>query len=495
MLSHRWMGVPFCVLFGGWFISGVVMMYCRFPRVEARDRLARAPAIDPDAIRVTPQEALARIHANTPPSGLRLNLLDGRPVYRFAFGRRSSLVFADTGEPAREISEQTALRVASAWTGFPTNQAQASVPVTRDDQWTVYSTVRPYGPFWKSSWPNGEIVYVSQRTGEVVQDTTPASRMGAYFGAIPHWLYFTWLRANAPLWTQVVIWVSAAGTAMSILGMIAGVWLYSPSKRYRFPSGASGIPYVGYKRWHLILGLTFGAVTCTWIFSGLMSMGPFSWLSDPDRPNLDRALHFGHLDLARYGAADPSEAIKRVTGGLKELEWQSFGGEAWYLAKSSPLDSRIVSLDGSVRESLDETTILEAVKRAAAPAQIAESRVVNQYEPYYIDRHHEKPLPVVYVRLNDPAQSAFYIDPRTGSVVQSYGVRSRWNRWLYHGFHSIDLPWLYAHRPAWDVVVLALMLGGTALSVTSLVIAWKVARRKLREMWPARALAPKGDVL
>jgi hypothetical protein len=57
------------------------------------------------------------------------------------------------------------------------------------------------------------------------------------------------------------------------------------------------------------------------------------------------------------------------------------------------------------------------------------------------------------------------------------GSGSRWNRWLYHGLHSIDLPWLYKHRPAWDVCVLGLLLGGGALSVTSVVLAAQFLRR------------------
>jgi hypothetical protein len=53
------------------------------------------------------------------------------------------------------------------------------------------------------------------------------------------------------------------------------------------------------------------------------------------------------------------------------------------------------------------------------------------------------------------------------------------NRWLYHGLHSLNLPWLYKHRPAWDIVVLTLMLGGAALSATSVIIAFQLLRRKL----------------
>jgi len=43
------------------------------------------------------------------------------------------------------------------------------------------------------------------------------------------------------------------------------------------------------------------------------------------------------------------------------------------------------------------------------------------------------------------------------------------------------LPWLYRHRPAWDILVLTLMLGGTALSVTSVIIGWRRLRRKLAQ--------------
>jgi hypothetical protein len=41
---------------------------------------------------------------------------------------------------------------------------------------------------------------------------------------------------------------------------------------------------------------------------------------------------------------------------------------------------------------------------------------------------------------------------------------------------------LYNHRPLWDIVVIAFMLGGMALSTTALVLAWQVLERKLRRV-------------
>ena len=64
-------------------------------------------------------------------------------------------------------------------------------------------------------------------------------------------------------------------------------------------------------------------------------------------------------------------------------------------------------------------------------------------------------------------------------MVGSYSARSWVSRWLYHGLHSLDFPWLYRYRPLWDIVVISFMLGGTALCVTSLILAWGVLARNI----------------
>ena len=111
---------------------------------------------------------------------------------------------------------------------------------------------------------------------------------------------------------------------------------------------------------------------------------------------------------------------------------------------------------------------------------VADIRVVDQYDIYYLDRHRQQPLPVILIRLNDSEHTRYYIDPRTARVAGTYSARNWVTRWLYHGLHSLDVPWLYDHRPAWDITVITFMLGGTALCVTSLILAWRVVGRKLR---------------
>jgi hypothetical protein len=115
---------------------------------------------------------------------------------------------------------------------------------------------------------------------------------------------------------------------------------------------------------------------------------------------------------------------------------------------------------------------------------MVEATVLTQYDRYYLDRRRQRPLPVVLAQFHDAQHTRFYIDPRTAQVVGSYNDSAWVNRWLYNGLHSLNFPWLYNYRPLWDIVVITFMLGGTALCVTSLILAWRVVGRTLRGVAP-----------
>jgi len=477
---HRWLGVPLCVLFAVWFASGIGMMYWDFPEVTRGDRLARSPALDARAVAVSPQQAFDALHLGQAPDDARLGTFDGRPVYRFRAGGAEHVVYADSGERRGAASPALMRRVAARWAGRREEDA-AIEPVERVDQWTVQGPLRTLRPLWKYAWPDGRQVYVAQSTGEVVQYTTRASRAGAYLGPIPHWLYFTPLRSRPAQWSAVVIWSSGAGTIAAILGLAIGVTRYSPSKRYSLGASATSIPYRGQKRWHMILGLLFGIGAATWAFSGMLSMDPFPAVSgDEEREQaarIDAALR-GEIDLAAFERKPPRAALGELAGSsIKELELTSFDGRAAYVAAVDGGPTRVVPVDGAPLAEFDRDRITRIVADAARPAA-ADAHVVDRYDAYYRDRRRERPLPVLRVDLDDPFRARYYIDPKTARVVGSYSSRAWTTRWLYHGLHSLDFPWLYEHRPAWDIVVITFMLAGTALSATSIVLAWRVVARR-----------------
>jgi len=195
VFCHRWMGVVFCLLFFWWFISGIFMMYCDYPSVEAPDRLAHAQAIDAARVQLSPEEAWASLRMNRPPDEVKLAMFDGRPAYWFRLGQPRAWVYADNGQTQTEFPDDINLRTAARWAGQPAGAARVE-KMNSEDQWTVGGVYQAYEPLIKYSWPDGQRVYISEALGDVVQYTTRASRLGAYLGPIPHWLYFTPLRRN-----------------------------------------------------------------------------------------------------------------------------------------------------------------------------------------------------------------------------------------------------------------------------------------------------------
>ncbi len=118
------------------------------------------------------------------------------------------------------------------------------------------------------------------------------------------------------------------------------------------------------------------------------------------------------------------------------------------------------------------------VARATMPGIAVKDAVwLTAYDSYYYDPRSSRPLPVLRVRYDDPQETWLYVDPSRGAVVQRNEKVTRLRRWLYQGLHSLDFPFLYYKRPLWDIVVIVLSIGGTVLSATTLIPAWRRLKR------------------
>jgi hypothetical protein len=157
-----------------------------------------------------------------------------------------------------------------------------------------------------------------------------------------------------------------------------------------------------------------------------------------------------------------------------------FRGQHYWLVAESPSRHVLVDAKHPDRPAFArfEEETLETIAREAAPdAGITDSTWLTRYDDYYYDRGGSRPLPVLRVRYADPEETWLYLDPGRGAIALVIRKRDRLNRWLYHGLHSLDFSILYASRPAWDIAVIALSLGGMAGVATSLVPTWRRLRR------------------
>ena len=155
---------------------------------------------------------------------------------------------------------------------------------------------------------------------------------------------------------------------------------------------------------------------------------------------------------------------------------------AAFLSAEAPLPHLLIAADETktkVREfSHDE--VVTAARDAMPNTRIAEATWLDQYDAYYYHRARGRRLPVLRAKYDDPQQTWLYFDPRIGAVAQREETRSRIERWLYNGLHSLDFPYLYQSRPAWDITVIVLSIGGCVLSVTAVWLAWRRVARSLR---------------
>jgi hypothetical protein len=265
-------------------------------------------------------------------------------------------------------------------------------------------------------------------------------------------------------------------------------------------------------KWHHYAGLLFGLTTFTWIFSGLMSMTPWDWSpgNSPTRQQRE-AVTGGALrtDLVTLDRVDRGLSVLAAEGFTpREVDVVQFLSEPFLMAYRSPttvqapewsntdlpafvepatLERRFVSLASPERGSFtrfDADALMNIARTAVPHASLVDMTWLDQYDWYYYDRAGTQSLPVLRARYDDDVNTWLYFDPSRGAVVQKEERRSRIERWLYHGLHSLDFPFLYYRRPLWDVVLVVLSIGGLVSSVTTLLPAWRRLRLRSRRLLP-----------
>lgn len=463
---HRWTGIALCLLFAIWFFSGLVMLYVSFPSFRAAERVATAAPIDWRQLRVGPDQALARFGGTAFPSEMRLGMAGGELVYRFVTpdGRRA--MSARSGSEIRVIDARRAGEIASALTGAPVVSVE---PVERD-QWVVTRAYKAMAPFWRVRTADAAVsdIYVSQRTGEIVQNTTRHERFWNWLGAVPHWIYFEALRVFQEPWRQTVLWTSGIG----LLGALSGMWIGLLRVRFkrRYRSGSIS-PYRGWMKWHHVIGLVGGLFLVTWVFSGWLSMSPWGGLRDKSH---DAA---GLYAGARPGfPATDRNALAREGAGAREVRFAWLGGRPvitlWGEGHPRLLDG------ASARPMpLDRGGIIAMARVAMPGARLTGIDWLERPDRYWYStgdpRDDSRPLPVLRLKFDDPARTWLHIDPATGALLGQLGSGGRSYRWLFNGLHSLDFPWLLIWPPLRHILVWLLSGAGIVISLSGVVIGWK----------------------
>ncbi|MBO1019130.1 PepSY domain-containing protein [Methylobacterium sp. SD274] len=455
VLGHRWLGIGTGLLFALWIGSGLVMLYVPFPSLTETERLARLRPMAWEAVAVSPDEALTAAGLHGMPRSLDLEMRGDEPIYRMSSGdgRRITLS-ARTGTLAGPVDAEAARRLTGAGPG-------ASVEEVARDQWTVTARYDPLRPFHKVALNDaaGTELYVSERTGGIVLDTTRFERGWNWVGAVTHWVYLTPLRARADLWRDVVLWVSGIAAFTALTGLVLGIWRLRVRRRY---ARGRVTPYRGMARWHHFAGLIGGIGLTTFILSGWLSMNPNRWFTSLAPP--------ADLREAYAGADNP---IGLTTGSLRAL------------AADAPLGLHLARIGGhwgatgldraamrAIGDAPSTAWIAAAAGLAMSGARLEGVERLDSHDLYWSPLT-SGTLPILRLRFADPAATWLQVDPQSGEILNRLDRSGRVNRWLFTALHRLDLPVLVGHPPARDAAQWLLNLLAGTLVMTGLVIGWR----------------------
>lgn len=478
-LIHRWLGIVACLLFVLWFVSGLVMMYVRFPALGEAERLAGLPALDLAQAQLGPDQAWrAAGLPGWPASRLWLEMMvraDGgaEPVWRTrdAAGRPLTIAATD-GRLIESVDVARAAAIAGAFAGgAPVRHLE-----TRErDQWTMpnanaFEALRPLHRFAVEGGAGLEL-YVSARNGEVVRDSSRFERGWSWLGTLLHYYTYAVLREQPMLWRQTVLWTSGLGIVAALSGLIVGWWRLRVRRRYR---GGAVTPHRGWKAWHHLAGVTGGVFVLTWVASGWLSMTPAGLLARQGPSTAALAAYAGERGEFPW----PPSLEPAAAAGLREVEAWRFDGQAMLLLRDARGERRSLrAADGRVAVVTPEA-VAAAAHRLMPGAGLARMTLLTEADRYWYSRRQPLLLPVWRVEMNDAAASWLYVDPANGRLVASSNRDARLRRWLFNAAHSLDFPWLIPHRPAWDGVMWVLSLLGLVVSVSGVLIGWRHLRRR-----------------
>ncbi|MGM9759935.1 MAG: PepSY domain-containing protein [Parabacteroides sp.] len=466
---HKVLGILLSALFCVWFLSGLVMVYHTFPRVSQADRIARMDGLEP-GVWPSVEELTARLPEGDTIRSLSLDGYLGEPMFHIRTNSGSYDLPADSATVIPTLNAARFQQIAARWCDAPVQRIDT---LHQLDQWIPFGQLKRELPIYRYHFADAERhqLYLSSRTGKVLQWTDADSRFWAWLGAIPHWIYFTSLRQDADRWIRVVVWLSGLGSLMCLAGLYLGIRdfrlarrrgnQFSPFKRFWF-------------KWHHIIGTLFGLFVLTFVFSGMMSLARVQdWGIRAKLPFSPQARLRQLAPLPADYPLDYRVVIAAYPGEIRQLEWSCFGLHPFYTLQTGEEEgTRWIDASQSTPSSLylTDTQVLEMLRQVHGADTEMEISSLDHYDSYYISKKRNLPLPVWKVTLDDVDRSTYYIHPESGRC-QYVNTPSRWHHWMYPAFHSLNFRLLVNHPLWWEIVMWCLMLGGTFVSLSGLCLA------------------------
>lgn len=476
---HRWSGVVLCLLFIAWFASGAVLLYVPYPSLAESERLAHSEVVDTSRVTRSPATALAQA-----PGAKQLALISvaGHPMYLAYAADGKPVAVPGDDAPAPALFSASAAQVVAERFG-DSRVSRVDGPLEYD-QWIVHQRFDPFRPFYRVRLDDAARteLYVSGRTGQVLQRTRGTERAWNWCGAVLHWIYFTPLRKSWSAWNQTVWWLSL----VALLASVAGTWLgIHRFLKTRGAGRSNWSPFRGWMKWHHVIGLFASVIVLFWMLSGWLSMDHGRLFSKGSVAS-DVAARYQGVSLDTVARAVPLRLLPNI-GPAAEIRFGAVAGRPFAAARGgAPPAPRVLWLDAP-----------DAAPMSAIPSPVLMAGLKMGWREQGVLRvapTSSRDFYAVAESLGDTAQPfdvgqsrplRVYVDGVTGQLLVVMDTSRRAYAWVYYALHTLNFPGLLGRPTTRAILVLVLLCVGLIFSGTGAVLGYRRLRRSFANDRPS----------
>ncbi len=433
--------------------------------------MARSEVVDTSRLTRSPAAALAQAPGATQ---LALISVAGDPIYLAFGGDGKPAVVAGDDAPAPALfSTTTAQIVAERFGGSRVSRVDGPLEY---DQWIVHQRFDPFRPFYRVRLDDDARtdLYVSARTGQVLQRTRGSERAWNWCGAVLHWIYFTPLRRSWSAWNQTVWWVSL----IALLGSVAGTWLgIHRFLKTRAAGRSNWSPFRGWMKWHHMIGLFASVIVLFWMLSGWLSMDHGRLFSKGSVAS-DAASRFQGISLEAVARAAPLTLLSNISASA-EIRFSAVAGRPFASARggdsANPRVFWLDAPDATPMPAIPSTVLIAGLKMGwpgQAIVQLAPSSTRDFYAVAESLGETARPFEV-----GESRPLRVYVDDVTGQLLVVMDTSRRAYAWVYYALHTFNFPGLLERPTTRAILMLALLCVGLIFSGTGAVLGYRRLRR------------------
>lgn len=491
---HKISGVVIALFFLMWFVSGIVLLYHKYPKVDERDTYRHAEVLDssnlpsiydiPGMTDTTKIKTLSvsRNLGNTVWTISGASSRKDNAMDKQSKGDKSFIFTGDTLIPQKKITPAQIDSIACLWAD---SKAISKVDTLKErQQWILYDRFEKSLPILRYHFDNPDKteIFISMKNGEVVQASTKTERFWAYLGAIPHKFYFQGIRTNTERWKTIMLIGGLICLIAALSGMYIGIYyiLINWKKHHTFASPFKKRIW----RYHHIAGLIFGIFLTGWGVSGALSTQRIpKWMVDYEGDySVSATKLWGRKPLKLKDYKLDYRMVFDKYPQVKSISWQHFGKTPAYLVVSGEKEYFVdASQEDKVAPlEISESEIADAVERYFGDDVKFNMTLMDDYDEYYLSAKGQQPLPVWKVDIDNGDGARIYISPSDG-YVKYLNENRRVKKWLFAACHYLDIKYFVLHKTLRYITLWILAIGCVFVIVTGVAIFFSKESNKQRK--------------